>query len=146
MEFHLLLVDDSLDFRVFGMDDFQQILGESLRACNLLFVWATELPSLTLDGWCTKLRYERDMNVHRLVSFSPCFLVHKTRADTLDLHPRLCLLLNVLHKNALVPCRYRITCTSELITYRWSNDLRSNIEVSYRFEADRELLLRPFTL
>ena len=44
MEFHLLLLDDSLDLCVLGMDDFQQILSESLRTCDLLFIWATNVP------------------------------------------------------------------------------------------------------
>jgi hypothetical protein len=41
MELHLLLMDDSLDLRVLGTDDLQQILSESLRACDLLFIWTT---------------------------------------------------------------------------------------------------------
>ena len=44
---------------------------------------------------------ERDVNVHRLVSFSPCLLIYKTRANALDLHSCLRLLLNVLHENTL---------------------------------------------
>ena len=101
MEFHLLLMDDSLDLRVLSMDDLQQILSESFRACDLLFVWATNVPSLVPAGRCTKSGHGRDVNVHRFVSFSPCLLVYKSRANPLDLYPRLCLLLNVLDEYTL---------------------------------------------
>jgi len=50
MEFHLLLLDDSLDLRVLGMDDFQQILSESFRTCDLLFIWTTNVPSSVSSG------------------------------------------------------------------------------------------------
>jgi hypothetical protein len=101
MKFHLLLLDDSLDLRVLGMDDLQQILSERLRACDLLFIWATNVASLVRAGRCIKLGHERDVNVHWLVSFSPCLLINKTRADAFDLHPCLRLLLNVFHENSL---------------------------------------------
>ena len=101
MEFHLLLVDDSLDLCVLGTDDLQQILSESFRARDLLFVWATNVPSLALAGWCAKSGHGRDVNVHRLVSFSPRLLVHKSRANPLDLYPRLCLLLDILDEYTL---------------------------------------------
>ena len=42
MEFHLLLLNDSLDLRMLGVDDLKQVLSESLRACNLLFIWTTD--------------------------------------------------------------------------------------------------------
>lgn len=45
MEFHLLLLNDGLDLRVLRTNHFQQILGESFRASNLLFIWATNMPS-----------------------------------------------------------------------------------------------------
>ena len=45
MKFHLLLVDHCLDLSVLGMDDFQQVLSESLRACDLLFIWAASVHS-----------------------------------------------------------------------------------------------------
>ena len=44
MELNLLLLDDGLDLPVLGADDLQQILSESLRARDLLFVWATNVP------------------------------------------------------------------------------------------------------
>lgn len=50
MKFHLLLLDDCLDLRMFVMDDLQQIFSESLRACDLLFVWAANVPSLVRAG------------------------------------------------------------------------------------------------
>ena len=50
---------------------------------------------------------ERDVNVHRLVSFSPCLLIHKTGANALDLDSRLRLLLNVLDENTLQHVRQR---------------------------------------
>ena len=146
MEFHLLLLDDGLDLPMLGTDDFQQILSKGFRACNLLFVWATDVTPSVMAGWRRELRYERDMDVHRLVGFSPCLLIHKTRTDTLNLHPRLCLLLNVFHKNALSSCQRHVTRTSSPVAYRWSNDLRPNIKVSDRFEANRKLLFGPFAL
>ena len=102
MEFHLLLLNDSLDLRVFGADDLQQILSESLRTRNLLFIWTTDAPSSTVVGWHAELGHERDVNVHWLLSFSPRLLIYETRAETFDLYPRLCLLLDILHKNTLV--------------------------------------------
>ena len=50
MEFHLLLLNDSLDLRVFGVDDLKQILSESLRACNLLFIRTADGLSSVLVG------------------------------------------------------------------------------------------------
>jgi hypothetical protein len=50
MKFHLLLVDDCLDLRVLSTDDLQQILSESLRARNLLFIWAAVMPLLARKG------------------------------------------------------------------------------------------------
>jgi hypothetical protein len=102
MEFHLLLLNDSLNLRVFCMDDLQQILSESFRARNLLFIWATVALRSIITAKCTDLRHERDVNVHRLLSFSPRLLIYETRAEALDLHPGLCLLLNIFHKNALI--------------------------------------------
>lgn len=101
MQFHLLLLDDSFDLRVLGMDDLQQILSQSFRPCDLLFVWATNVPSLVLAGRYVESGHGRDVNVHRFVSFSPCLLVHKPRADPFDLYPRLRLLLNVLDEYTL---------------------------------------------
>jgi hypothetical protein len=104
MEFHLLLRDDGLDLIVLGTDDLEQIFSESLCACDLLFIWATNASSSVRVGQRMQSGHERDVNVHGLVSFPPSLLVHETRADALDLHPRLCLLLNVFHKNTLTPC------------------------------------------
>ena len=103
MELILLLLDDGLDLPVLGTDDLQQILSESFRARDLLFVWATNVPSSVLAGRCMRSRNGRDVNVHRFVSFSPRLLVHKPRANPLDLYPRLCLLLNVLDEYTLCP-------------------------------------------
>ena len=101
MQFHLLLLDDSLDLRVLGMNDLQQVLGESFRTCDLLFVWATNVPSLVPAGQRMRLGHGRDVNIHRFIGFSPCLLVHKPRANPLDLYPCLCLLLNVFHEYTL---------------------------------------------
>ena len=101
MKFHLLLLDDCLDLRMLVMDDLQQIFSESLRARDLLFVWATNVSSLVQARRCIKQGHERDVNVHRLVGFSTCLLVHKSRTYTLDLYPRLRLLLNVLDECTL---------------------------------------------
>lgn len=50
MEFHLLLLDDSLDLRVLRTNNFQQVLSESFCACNLLFIWTTNVLPLALTG------------------------------------------------------------------------------------------------
>lgn len=132
MELHLLLLDDGLDLPVLGADDLQQILSESLRPRNLLFIRATDLTASVLDERQTKLGHERDMNVHRFVSFSPRLLVHETGTDTLDLYPRLCLLLNIFHKNALFPCQHRTICTEGLVI----TDGPTTLALTLKFRID----------
>lgn len=146
MEFHLLLLDDSLDLCVLGTDDLQQIFGESLRTCNLLFIWATDVPSSVQAGQSIPFEYERDVNIHRLISFSSCLLIHETGTEALDLHPCLGLLLDIFHKNTLIPRQHCTTRTDSSVAHRWSNNLRPNIEISYRLKTNGELLLRPFAL
>jgi len=109
MELILLLLDDGLDLRVLGTDDLQQILSESFRTRDLLFVWAANVPSSVIAGRCMGSGNGRDVNVHRFVSFSPCLLVHKSRANPLDLYPRLRFLLNVLDEYTL--------CSPVSVTY-----------------------------
>jgi hypothetical protein len=73
----------------------------------------------------------------------------KPRADSLDLHPRLGLLLDVFHENTLrhpSSALCNVDWIVQSVTHGWPNDLRPDIEVSYRLETDWELLLGPFAL
>ena len=56
---------------------------------------------MSSDRSVAAIEHQRDMDVHRLVGFSPSFLINETRANALDLHPCLRLLLNVFHENTL---------------------------------------------
>lgn len=86
------------------------------------------------------------MNVHRILALAPSLRLDKARADSLDLHARLRLLLDVLDEKSLRARISSVSSTARARTHSGSDDLGANVEVPQRFELDEQLLLRPLPL
>ena len=87
------------------------------------------------------------MDVHGLVVFLPCLLVHEARTKTLDLHTCLGFLLNVLHKHTLrSDWSEKVKNNDYSRTYLRTDNFRSDVEVPDGIESHGDLFFWPFTL
>jgi hypothetical protein len=100
MQLHLLVLDPGHDFGVLATDDLKQVVRVPFRTSHLAFIWATG-GDVRRRSTSSTACHKRNMDVHGFRVFQAGILVDEARADTLDLHTRARLLLNVLDERTL---------------------------------------------